>query len=85
MQGEFDKHSEGKLELVTTILARPTRLVKGKSVAGEIEEALFETEQEAALLAAANKASEQVHPDMGISEFIEVSVSDFSHPQCRIV
>lgn len=62
------------LSTVTTILSRPTRLVKGKSVSGTVREELFESDFERDLFAATKLASSQIDRDMSIPEFLTVSL-----------
>jgi glycyl-tRNA synthetase len=57
--------------------ARPTRIVRGKDVdpKRQVDEALFEQDEERALYLAYQEAAGSVDRDMAISDFLEVMIT----------
>ncbi|KAL3815004.1 hypothetical protein ACJIZ3_016272 [Penstemon smallii] len=68
--------SEGHLlPKVIEAYSRPTRIVRGKNVNGdlEVDEAAFETNEERALWSTFTSLRSKIHPDMEVDDFVEAS------------
>ncbi|XP_057817373.2 glycine--tRNA ligase, chloroplastic/mitochondrial 2 isoform X1 [Cryptomeria japonica] len=63
-------------KLVVEAYSRPTKIIQGKNVhsAFQVDEALFETEEEKALWSAFQNAQSRISPSVEIDVFIEASV-----------
>ncbi|KAI3444802.1 hypothetical protein Pfo_001467 [Paulownia fortunei] len=68
--------SEGELlPKIIEAYSRPTRIVRGKDVADdlEVDEAAFETKEERALWSTFTSLRSKIHPDMEVDDFVEAS------------
>ena len=77
LQAELEKNSASKLPAILQALARPTRIIRGKTVdeATVVDEALFDCDEERALWSAFQLANKLVVPGIGIKEFLDVASS----------
>lgn len=69
--------SEGELlPKIIEAYSRPTRIVRGKDVADdlEVDEAVFETKEERALWSTFTLLRSKIHPDMEVDDFVEASL-----------